>query len=271
MTTKVRRTISIQVFSDIHIELWNKIPEIPVRAKYLFLAGDICYYNHPLFFPFLDYCSLNWSKVFYIPGNHEYYIKNYNELEFEYKYKIGERYKNVYYLNNNFVTLDEENINIYGSTFWTIPPFTSTYQAKNYINDYNIISYFKKSADKVVDLDITYVSELANESFNSLQNYLNETNMKTIIMTHFPPHTTGTSHPKYFTEKKTIKSYFAWPDITLQSFRLDNVLTWISGHTHWSYDFYQNNIRLLSNQLGYKNEVGHTGLDENGLFEINVS
>ena len=75
------RRIVIQVYSDLHIELWNKIPEITPRAKYLFLAGDVCHINHPLFFPFLDYCSKNWTKTFYIPGNHEYYIqkRNYNE------------------------------------------------------------------------------------------------------------------------------------------------------------------------------------------------
>jgi hypothetical protein len=85
------KRILIQVYSDLHIELWNKIPEIPARAKYLFLAGDICIINHPLFYTFLDYCSQNWTKTFYTPCNHEYYTKkkNYNELLFEYKYKIG--------------------------------------------------------------------------------------------------------------------------------------------------------------------------------------
>jgi len=267
------KKLAIQIFSDIHIELWNKLPEISVKAKYLFLAGDICNYNHPLFFPFLDYCSKNWIKTFYIPGNHEYYIKkrNYNELEFEYKYRIGERYKNVYYLNNNFVSLDEENINIYGTTFWTIPPFVSTYEAKCHINDYNYMSYFKKGKDTVVNLDITYVKKLAEDSFNSLQEYLNETDKKTIVMTHFPPHRTGTSHPKYLAENKISNLYFAWPDGTLPQFNLKNVPLWISGHTHWSYDFEQDGVRLIGNQLGYKSELGETGINESGLYEVNVS
>ena len=85
-------SISIQIFSDIHIELWNKMPEIPVKAKYLFLAGDIIQLNHLLFYEFFDYCSVNWEKVFYIPGTHEFYSKrkNYNELNFEYKLKFKE-------------------------------------------------------------------------------------------------------------------------------------------------------------------------------------
>jgi len=270
MTT---RKIAIQVFSDIHIELWNKIPEIPVKAKYLFLAGDICIINHPLFYPFLDYCSQNWTKTFYVPGNHEYYTKkkNYNELLFEYKYKIGERYRNVYCLDNNYVSLDEENINVYGATFWTQPPFATTYDAKMFINDYNWITYFKQGLDEVVSLDIHYVRQLSDESFSSLQKYLNETDKKTIIMTHFPPNRTGTSHPMYLAEKKISNSYFAWSDNTLTNFNLDNVLTWISGHTHWSYDFVKNGVRLIGNQIGYKSEVGYTGVNEDGVYEINVS
>jgi hypothetical protein len=267
------RKITIQVFSDIHIELWNKMPIIPVKAKYLFLAGDICNITHPLFYPFLDYCSTNWVKTFYVPGNHEYYIKkkNYNELIFEYKYKIGERYKNVYCLNNDYISLDEENINIYGATFWTKPPFSSTYDAKMYVNDYNWISYFKQGQDQVVDLDIQYVKKLSDESFTSLQEYLSETDKQTIIMTHFPPCRKGTSAPRYLADNKITNLYFAWPDITLKSFKLDNVITWISGHTHWSYDFIENGVRLIGNQIGYNTEVGRTGLNEDGVYEINVS
>ena len=53
MTTK---QIVFQLYSDIHIESWNKLPELPVKSKYLILAGDICQFNHNLFFKFLDYC-----------------------------------------------------------------------------------------------------------------------------------------------------------------------------------------------------------------------
>jgi hypothetical protein len=45
----------------------------------------------------------------------------------------------------------------------------------------------------------------------------------------------------------------------------------MSGHTHWSYDFQQDGIRLISNQLGYKSEICKTVIDEDGLYEINVS
>jgi len=267
------KKLIIQVFSDIHIELWNKLPEIPVKSKYLFLAGDICNITHPFFYPFLDYCSNNWTKTFYVPGNHEYYIKkkNYNELAFDYKYKIEERYTNIYWLDNEFVSLDEEDINIYGTTFWTEPPFSTTYEAKMFINDYNWISYFNQGLDKVIDLDIHYTKQLSNYSFTQLQKYLANTNTKTIVMTHFPPTRSGTSHPKYLSQNRISNFYFAWPDNTVTDLKTDTVISWISGHTHWSYDFTQHGVRYIGNQLGYKSEIGKTGLIEDGVFELTIS
>ena len=266
------RKILIQVFSDIHLEIWNKMPLLNKKADYLILAGDICNLNHQLFYPFLDYCSANWNKTFYIPGNHEYYSpkKNMNELEFNYKYNIKSRYKNIFYLNNSIAELDD-NINIYGSTFWTNPPFRYSLEAQMHINDYTYITYFKKDVNQVVKLDVSKVDELSNDSFKQLQDYLAGENKKTIVVTHFPPTKTGTSHPKYLSVEQKLNSYFAWPDNTLDNFKLNNVLAWISGHTHWSYDFEKNGIRLISNQIGYKNEIGQTGINEDGLYEINVS
>ena len=267
------KKLIIQVYSDIHIELWNKVPEIPVKAKYLFLAGDICPLHHNLFFQFFDYCSLNWEKIFYTPGNHEFYSKkrNYGELDFEYNLKLNERYKNVYYLNDDSVSLNED-FNVYGSVFWTKPPFVSTSQARNSINDYNWITYFNKSRGHVVNLDISYVKELSETAHSKLQKYLNETDDKnTIIITHFPPIKSGTSNPKYSEEKKVENLYFSWPDTTIDNLNLSNVPVWISGHTHWSYKIERNGCTFIGNQLGYKSEVGKTGLKEDGDYEIETN
>jgi len=263
--------ITIQVFSDIHIEYWDKLPTIPIKSKYLFLAGDICRLRHSLFYKFFDFCSANWEKIFYVPGNHEFYDnkKNYNELSFDYQYNLSKKYKNVYFLNNDYIPLND-SINVYGSTFWTSSPFCSNKEAKIYINDYNFISYFNDNLNKVVDLDTLFINQLSQNSFLSLKSYLDTTNKFTIIMTHFPPVRKETSHPKFLKDKKVQNLYFSWPDETIDKLNLNNVPLWISGHTHWSYNFGINCTRFISNQLGYKNELGETGLDENGLFSLEI-
>lgn len=266
---KEKNELSVQIYSDLHIEHWNKLPHIIPKSKYLFLAGDICCLQHPLFFSFFDYCSANWEKTYYVPGNHEFYSnrKNYQELDFDYKYKISNRYSNVYYLNNEHAALNED-INVYGSTFWTEPPYATTYESKIYINDYNNIKYFNKQLGRVKELDVLFMKELSTKACEQLNMYLN-TNIskKTIIMSHFPPYTNGTNNPKY-ANNNTEQKYFSWNDDILENIVDYYIPCWISGHTHWSYDFVINNTRLISNQLGYQNELGKTNINENGIYNI---
>jgi hypothetical protein len=117
-------------------------------------------------------------------------------------------------------------------------------------------------------LDISYVNELSETSYNKLKQHLSSATKPTIVMTHFPPIRTGTSDPKYLIQGRIMNSYFTWPDETLNDFDLTKVPIWISGHTHWSYDINKNGSRFVGNQLGYKSEIGKTGLNEDGLFEI---
>jgi predicted MPP superfamily phosphohydrolase len=264
------KKLSIQVYSDLHIELMKQFPKIQPTSKYLFLVGDICQLNNPLFFKFFDYHSPLWEKIFYTPGNHEFYFKkkNYNQLDFEYDLKLKERYKNVFYLNRNSVPLNDE-IDVYGCVFWT-----GSYD--NSLNDYREINQFSEITKQNIPIDYNFMKKISEEDLKSISNYLNKSIKKTIIMTHFPPVQDGTSNPAYFNQSQCLKDYFAWNNI-LKDLNLKNVPLWISGHTHWSYDILynknidnSNNIRLLSNQLGYKQEIGLTNIVQDGLFEIDL-
>jgi len=283
----------IQIYSDIHIEINRILPNIKPLAKYLFLAGNICMLNHPLFFKFLDYCSPLWTKIFYTPGNHEFYSNksNYNALDFEYDLKIKSRYKNIFYLNRKAVPLND-NIDVYGSVFWT----NELNISDSYIdNDSRSINQFSEIKKHNIPIDKKFIKCLSNDDFTHLSGYLNSTNKskKIIIITHFPPTQDGTMSVN---QTQEFKNYNAWNNI-LDPLNLTNVIAWISGHTHWSYNLtyeqneasvlesrekinnypFMNNkkvklsnniIKLLSNQIGYKNEFGLTGFSEQGLFDI---
>ena len=45
----------------------------------------------------------------------------------------------------------------------------------------------------------------------------------------------------------------------------------IAGHTHYSFDFIRDDIRYISNQFGYLDELKRkeTGIDIEGLYTIN--
>lgn len=252
--------ISIQVYSDIHLELGKEIPKILPTARYLFLSGDICKLNHRLFFIFFDYCSPLWDKIFYTPGNHEFYSskKNYDTLDFEYNLKLRERYKNIYYLNNNSTALNDE-INIYGCVFWSE---YYNYPSLSYIDDnYANIYQFSKTKGYNIKINDIFINELAKKELDHIRNYFKmnkNSKKKTIIMTHFPPIKIENINNNNDNDSNN----------ELKKIQLENVPLWISGHTHKSHDIMYNNIRFLSNQVGYKNQLGYTGLFQEGRFEI---
>jgi hypothetical protein len=51
---------------------------------------------------------------------------------------------------------------------------------------------------------------------------------------------------------------------------MSNVVGWISGHTHWSHDIILNDIRFISNQIGYKKEFleGKTNFEPEKVLEL---
>lgn len=249
--------VQIQIYSDIHLEFKNKPIKIKPYAPYLFLAGDIGRLNG-VYKEVVSYYSKNWQKTFVVLGNHEYYHneKDYSTLNSEYK-DFFEGFDNVYLLDNSYVELNEE-INIYGCTFWTPPPTNIS----SIINDYIHIQM-----DSNNTINESFVSYISNLELTKLQNYLDNNTKKTIILTHFPPIQENTSHPKYVNVSPEIKDYFAW-NLPLEKGNQKNILCWISGHTHYSYDFIKNNIRYISNQFGYSNEVYQSKIKLDGLYEL---
>jgi hypothetical protein len=255
------RQITIQVFSDLHLNLLNSkdtIPPIMPEAKYLFLAGNICTLNHSLFFPFLDHCSRSWEKTFIVPGNQEFYSykKNHGTLDFEYNLKIGERYKNIFYLNNGKATLNDV-IDVYGTTLWSKPRI-SRYEAK-YFTDFFSIQQFSEKKKLNIPIDYHFIQNLSNKDSDFLAESIRKNkNKKLIVLTHFPPTQEGTINPS-----TTLYEDFG---NLLDRVDLRNVPLWISGHTHWSYNIELPSTRLVSNQLGFVSEK--TGYSKNGLFVI---
>ena len=65
--------MKIQLFSDFHLEKRDIIYPKP-EADILVLAGDICEFDYlDSKRAFFMYVNLNWKKVIWILGNHEYY------------------------------------------------------------------------------------------------------------------------------------------------------------------------------------------------------
>ena len=283
--------ITIQVISDIHLEFYNSYPKIKPLAKYLFLAGDIGTISNKYDLKvknFLSYCADNWEKTFYVLGNHEFYQTeefahkktSFEELEIKYK-EICSELPNVYLLDNSFQEI-EPGINVYGTTLWTSYEISKKNLMKHgetriedELNDFNMIA-IKPDYNYKYNVLLTkeYVNSKSKTQLDELDKYLNNNsnnpNTKTIILTHFPPIRQGSSNPIYSSQPEYLANYFSWNNI-YSKLPLSNVVGWISGHTHWSYDLNIDNVRYISNQIGYKNEcaIGKTNFEPEKIFEIN--
>lgn len=262
-----------QLFSDLHIELsksgsWPKIPKL---ADVLVLAGDIGKIDTYGWKEFMGYCNETWSHTFYVLGNHEFYHHNktYDKLLDEYKGWIGSNCPNIYLLDNSSYEVDGHVF--YGFIGWTRSCQEYTYE----IND-----YYQIWAKPKLNITPPFINELANSSVTQFKTWMGSRSeeskaKKLIVLTHFPPIRAGTSNPKYLTgtnQTRIVNKYFAW-DHMVESESIDKsqIKLWISGHTHWSYDFVGlDKIRYLSNQAGYRPELvaGETGFVSSAVFEV---
>ena len=112
--------MNIQIFSDLHISINTKIPNITPTADYLILAGDTGKLDDENFRKFIKYVNSKWKKVIYILGNHEAYHKKYTIYELIKLYRaFFKKFKNIVFLENE--TYELEDYLIVGSTLWTDP------------------------------------------------------------------------------------------------------------------------------------------------------
>lgn len=254
--------MKFQLFSDIHLEFYKTYPKIERKTKYLILAGDIgrlCDINYK---EFMEYCSNTWERVIIVLGNHEYYHKRktYEELRELYTLYFSQ-YENIYLLEKNKILID--GWEIIGLTMWSniVPKYKTLLNCVHKIKK----KVYIRNEKRTIGIGYETLNELHNESKKwLLENY--NPKQKTIIITHHPLTHNNISQPIYENESLERKQAFS----TSMKFNNEAPLICISGHTHYSHDFIENNIRYISNQMGYIDETmtNITKFNETKVFEV---
>ena len=250
--------MKFQLYSDVHMEMHESFPTISKHADILILAGDMGNISNSNFEKFIKYVSETWEHVIYVPGNHEYYHDELciNELNSIYKC-LMDKYSNIHYLQND--SWDFEEYTFIGSCLWSNPDKESI----EYLNDFYQIKEHTKYGAATLTLET--FKNMHNECIKFIKDQVSSSDKKIIVITHFPPIRTNTSHPRY--EDDELKAYFT-NDLDEMNINIDKIPLWISGHTHYSYDFMKNKCRFLSNQMGYTSEIKESKFNQQGLFEI---
>ena len=254
----------IQVLSDCHLECYKRYLKIQPRANVLIMAGDIGQLHKKSFRLFLDYVSNNWEKVIYVLGNNEFYStkQSYDKLLVEYK-KYIKKYNNIFLLEKDEIFLD--GYRILGLTMWCKlkekSKMTCPKKIKKEIETMEGI--------KLVKIGESGINKLHNNSVEWLKS-MYDPDIPTIIITHYPltTHPVHTRQERYREENNEDITEFS-SDIPIK--KKNKPLICISGHTHHSHDFIDDNgIRFISNQFGYPGEAknGYTKSKLSCLYEL---
>ena len=110
--------MKIQLFSDFHLEKRDIIYPKP-EADILVLAGDICEFDYlDSKRAFFMYVNLNWKKVIWILGNHEYYSAQSNiDIINTYIKGFISAFPNITILDRDIIEIDKYRI--LGCTLWS--------------------------------------------------------------------------------------------------------------------------------------------------------
>lgn len=261
-------TVRIQYASDLHLEFEPERIEfedilLNVHGKenvYLVLAGDIGTLTElPVLRRFLEYCSQNWHKVFYIPGNHEYYHYDFDEANAYLKSLCNE-------CNVIFALFDSYRISrkfsrdivIIMTTLWSYIPEHNARVVESKLNDYKLIS---KNKRKITSRTVNEIHQDQRSRLQCAVSSLRKEahgNIETIVFTHHSPYPKGTSDPTYENNNPAdINNTNCAFSSDCSDIMQEGVSQWIYGHTHYNPSFHNINTLKISGTIIRSNQRGY--------------
>ena len=225
---------TFQYVSDLHLEYYNenmnKIRKLFIEplvkskgdAKYLLLAGDVGRPTNMSYQTFLQELSSHYERIFVTTGNHEYYkmqcgtIADLDEVCRDACARAG---NNVVFLQNERYDIDQD-LCIFGGTFWTDIPPQKRGIVSDCINDYRLIQNFTPAASTAMHKHA--VASLSSE----LKSHPEK---KWIVMSHHMP-SFSLIDEKYKKGNMTDINYAFASDVVIA--KDDRIKAWVYGHTH---------------------------------------
>jgi predicted phosphodiesterase len=241
LITKGVVEMRFQLVSDVHLEFQYTFPEIPRCADYLILAGDIGFPTMPNFRGFMSYCVKTFERVFFIPGNHEYYTPDKTKTEVDQILENLTEELGFINLQSRTYTLPN-GLTLAGATLW---PETreGTYRIlQNTMNDYK---YIQKTGDMLITPKDT--GEWHRRDVEFLEGVLKIPGKKIIVTHHLPSY--QMIHPRY----KDHPGNCGYASHLDGLFR-EGVVAWCAGHTHEHRVGKIHGIPYFVNPVGYPGE-----------------
>lgn len=234
--------MKLQVASDLHLEFYSEeLKKVDFLYELLdhtetdeiIIAGDIGYSED---YFLLDGILRELEKTAYVvTGNHEYYGCFINDPKIDFDYCF-----NIIRLNNSSSPLSTREV-ITGGTLWTNLP--ADYDPALYVNDIK----------RIIGLNSEVWQGLHTSSLEFLQKSIP---IPDVVVTHHAP--SFRSIPERFKGSPANNCFASDLEFLM---RLPLKL-WVHGHTHDSFDYMINDVRVVCNPFGYYN------IEENPDFDF---
>lgn len=249
----------IQYCSDLHLEFAqnsNYLLNNPLHKKgdILILAGDITPMQYEFFNnSFFNFISAQYTKVFWVPGNHEYY---YSDIAKYNKSIHSQLHNNISIVNN--VTIEIDDIQFIFTTLWSKIAPENKHAIEERIADFSSISINNRN------LKVNDYNQLHAQCLSFLTESLINRKRKSIVVSHHIPSPLCSSNEH---RKNSLNEAF-YVDLT-KLIKESGPNFWIYGHSHYNKPPVQlGNTILLTNQLGYLKLDENLGFNHGAYFSI---
>jgi len=248
--------MKIQLYSDLHLEFQRFNVADHVVGDVLVLAGDIAPLHTHTFElnNFLDACTFNFEKVIYVPGNHEYYHGDYQEVNDDLM-DLNSKFTNLSVLINGD-QIKYKDINFIGGTLWSdLSNPMEELVVTSHMNDFHIISngygYGSYRKVKFSGKDSTAIYKVTRDKIFDQLMEVDKTDKlnKTVVVTHHAP-SYQSVHVR-FDGDPCNPGYCS---------NLDNHVAlvppkyWLHGHVHNTMNYMIESCNVRTNPRGYNRE-----------------
>ncbi len=252
--------MKIQYCSDLHLEFednFRKLKQQPLEVvgDLLILAGDIIPFDKiEIADDFFDLWSSQFSEVFWIAGNHEFYGSDISTISEKRNVLIR---KNVHLLDNAVVEVDD--VQLIFSTMWSRIGPLNTRKIQKGMADFRFI----KSGSQLFTIEEFNLRHHRSMAF--LEESLSQCNgQKSVVITHHIP--TFMNYPQKYMGDVLSEGFATEYFLLIETFGPD---FWIYGHHHTNVpEFKIGKTRLITNQLGYVKYSECRNFDQGKMFEL---
>ena len=270
--------MKIQYCSDLHLEFednLNFLSNCPIKrvGDILIIAGDLVPFvnlSKALYkSEIADLCK-GFEKVFWLPGNHEYYLYTHHYASSRCEQPLKE-VPNLYLVDNYSERIG--NTQLILSTMWSHISKKNEKAIKYGMNDFRYITVLNPAKGGEIDsLEIADFNYFNKEAVRFLKKEVKKAAKAKqageiehiIVATHYVP--TKEHYPEIYLDSPLNEAFAQ--DLT--DFIVSNPIDyWIYGHHHFNQpDFKVGNTQLLTNQLGYVMRDEHEGFDWERCVEV---